>query len=549
MKQTLPHIVLFIIGLLSVFNLKSQPINQLDLNAKIEELMPAGLKDTTPGFVLGIIHKGELIFSKGYGLANLSYQIPNDPKMAYNIGSVSKQFLGYAFARLHVEGKLDLNDPVTKYLEDWPEFDKTVTLKHLLTHTSGYREAYTMSNLSGRSVGVDRLSRAECLNVVRKQPELEFEPGSKYTYNSTAWVILAAVLEKVTQQPADEWVESTLLKPLGMKNTHIESVVGEVIPNAAESYKHHKKSGYTNTKSNRAIFGAADVNTSIEDLVLWINNFTSIKVGGKEAMDLFLTPFTLNDGSNSGYALGIKVGQHKGVKCYSHTGGHESFTSQLRYYPEQEIGIVTMSNFGVKAAISTSKIAEFLLKDQMKPVEKQNDEVFKMEKNQLQQFEGTYISATFNDLTPIIMKDESLTIWGGSELIPTSSNSFRIDNWGGKIEIKPLEDGTLQLEIIGDYTTSQKKVEAWKPTTKELKEYLGDYWSDELETLYHLNYENDQLILDHRWLGKIKLSPIAKDLFKARWDWYLKVERTKENTITGFNINSGRTLNVFFQKK
>ena len=147
------------------------------------------------------------------------------------------------------------------------------------------------------------------------------------------------------------------------------------------------------------------------------------------------------------------------------------------------------------------------------------------------------------------MVDDSLTIWGESKLIPTSTNTFRINNWGGKFEISPLEDGTLQLEVIGDITSTYNKVEAWKPTDKELKEFESDYWSEELETLYHLKIEDEKLIIEHRWIGKIDLEPITKDVFKAGWGWYLKVERTKEKKITGFNINSGRTLNVFFQRK
>ena len=88
------------------------------------------------------------------------------------------------------------------------------------------------------------------------------------------------------------------------------------------------------------------------------------------------------------------------------------------------------------------------------------------------------------------MVDDSLTIWGESKLIPTSTNTFRINNWGGKFEISPLEDGTLQLEVIGDITSTYNKVEAWKPTDKELKEFESDYWSEELETLYHLKISN-----------------------------------------------------------
>lgn len=155
--------ILIFLCLFGTFNTKAQDINIKGLNAKIESFIPATVNDTTPGLVVGVIHKGELVFSKGYGLANLSYSIPNDPKMIYNLGSVSKQFLGYAFAILHTGGKINVDDPVGKYLENWPEFDQEVTIRNLLTHTSGYREAYTMSDLAGRTIEIDRLTRKECL--------------------------------------------------------------------------------------------------------------------------------------------------------------------------------------------------------------------------------------------------------------------------------------------------------------------------------------------------------------------------------------------------
>jgi CubicO group peptidase (beta-lactamase class C family) len=204
------HIVLstFILFSLSwTFDSKGQDIQLKGLNLEIESLIPATINNTTPSLVVGVIHKGELIFSKGYGLVNLSYGIPNDPKMIYNLGSVSKQFLGYAFAILHTEGKIDVDEPVGNYLENWPEFENAVTIRHLLTHTSGYREAYTLSGLAGRNIGIDRLTRKECLDVARRQPELEYTPGSRFTYNSTAWVILAEILEKATGQSAYDWME------------------------------------------------------------------------------------------------------------------------------------------------------------------------------------------------------------------------------------------------------------------------------------------------------------------------------------------------------
>ena len=534
-----------LVALFWTFSVQAQNLNQDELSEKIESLIPAEVNDKTPGLVIGVVHKGEMVFSKGYGMANLSYQIPNDPKMIYNIGSVSKQFLGYAFAMLHTDGKLNINDPVGKYLKDWPEFEHTVTIRNLLTHTSGYREAYTMSSLAGRPVGVDRLTKEECLNVVRRQPKLEFTPGSRYTYNSTAWVILAEILEEVVDEPAEKWVTENILLPLEMKNTRIESYVGEVLPNAAESYREHRSNGYVNPKSNRAIFGGAEVFSSIEDLAKWLDNFRTLKVGSREVMDLFLSPFQLSNGTNSQYALGIEVRENDGVIQYGHNGGHEAFITQLLYYPEHDLGLVTISNFGGSGVLPLGEVADYILKDHMKTKEVTYP-TFEMSKSDLRQFEGIYLATTCNDELTLKMEKDSLMVWG-TRLRPISSHSFYIKEWDEKFEFTPTENG-LQLKMDGSRTI-HTKVEPWEASEMELEDYAGDYWSEELETVYHLAIKEGQLVVTHRWLGEINLNPIAKDVFKSDWGWFLQVERDKMNKVKGFNINSGRTLNVYFQRK
>jgi len=542
------YYVLFSVLLLSA-NANGQVFDNSELEDKIDALIPTQINDTTPGLVIGIVKKGELIFSKGYGLANISYGIANDTKMVYNIGSVSKQFLGYAFAMLHQEGVLSIDDPVNKYLENWPEFKHTVTLRHLLSHTSGYREAYTMSNLAGRIIGVDRLSREECLNVVRKQTQLEFIPGSRYTYNSTAWVILAEILENITGQPADVWVENNILLPLGMNDSQIESHVGEVIINAAESYSYNKENAYTNEKSNRAIFGAAEVYTSIPDLVKWINNYRTAEIGGKAVNNLFLDPFILNDGSNSKYALGISNNTYRRLKRYSHTGSHEAFLTQLSYYPEHDLGIIIISNYGGKGWLPESKIATLFLEEFMSSELNTEHQQFDIKKNKLKQFAGLYLASTFNRTLDITMHGDSLTLGATTKLIPSSQNSFRINGWNSKYQFEKLENKQMQLTVINGAKEVYTRVENWAPNKAELSSFEADYWSDELETVYHLVVTDDKLIIKHRWLNDITLEPIAPDLFKTDWAYYVNFVRNKKGKLSGLSIYSDHTLNVFFQRR
>lgn len=543
------YCILFCVALICTSNTYGQTLDKNNLEAKIDALIPTQVNDSTPGLVVGIVQNGELIFSKGYGMANLSYGIPNDPKMVYNIGSVSKQFLGYAFAMLHVKGELNIDDPVNKYLEDWPEFEYAVTLRHLLTHTSGYREAYTMSNLAGRFIGVDRLSREECLKVVRKQPNLEFIPGSQWTYNSTAWVILAEILENITDQPADEWVENNILKPLGMNATQIESYVGEVILNTAESYSYDKEQGYINEESNRAIFGAAEVYTSIPDLVKWINNYRTAVIGGKEVNNLFLDPFILNDKSNSEYGLGIGNSSYRGLKRYRHTGGHEAFATQLSYFPEYDLGIITISNFGGTGWVSTEKIADLLLDEYMIPPTNKENQQVEISKDNLEQFTGLYIASTLNSTMDLTISEDTLTIAGRTKLIPISQNTFHINGSSGQIKIDNLSEEKSQLTVLNVTKRIYTKVKKWTPSENELKEFEGDYWSDELETVYQLTVKEKKITIQHRWIGEISLTAVAADFFQTDFGFYVKFNRNKEGNISNLSISSDRTLNVIFHRK
>lgn len=547
MKQLIFKALL--IGLLCLPTLNAQTVDENQLESKIDALIPKQVNDTTPGLVIGIVQNGKLIFSKGYGLANLSYNIPNDPKMVYNIGSVSKQFLGYAFAMLQINGKINIDDPVNAYLEDWPEFEYQVTIRNLLTHTSGYREAYTMSSLAGREIGVDRLSREECLEVVRRQPELEFIPGSNYTYNSTAWVILAEIFEQVTGQSAEDWIEVNLFNPLGMKDTQIETYVGEVIHNAAESYSYSNNQGYTNNKSNRAIFGAADVNTSIQDLTKWINNYRTAEIASKAVNDLFLDPFILNDGTNSGYALGIEIGNYNGLRRYRHTGGHEAFITQLSYYPDQDTGIIVISNFGGAGVVASTKIANILLAQYMTSQKKEQLESITPNSNDWSQLEGLYLKSTLNQSFDIKVIDESLMINGNIKLIPITPLTFQVDGRENIVTFKPLNNESYQLTITGGNRIDMyNQVELWKLDTENRKDYIGDYWSDELETVYHIETKESDLIIQHRWLGEVLLKPIAKDFFGTDFGFYVKFNRDQSEKVSGFSVNSGRTLNVVFNR-
>ena len=522
---------------------------RISLEKEIDGMIPEAVNDTTPGMIVGVVQNGEIIFQKGYGLANLAYNIPNNPDMVYNIGSVAKQFMGYAFAMEHVAGTLNIDDPVSDYLEDWPEFEETVTIRNLLNHSSGYREAYTMSNLAGREIGVDRMSAEEAMEVVRRQPKLEFSPDSRYTYNSTAWVILAEVFEEATGTTAAAWVEENMLDALGMNDTQIEIHVGQVIENAAESYSYSDELGYINQKSNRAIFGAADIFMNVPDAVKWMTNMKTAELGGQEVLDLFLEPNELSNGIFNGYAMGINVGEYRGLRRYRHTGGHAAFGTQLSYYPDHDLGIFIVSNFS-GAWLSSGSIAELMLGDQMDPEVSYEDERVELSDEMQSELTGRYINLDRNDMFQLSVENGKLMVDGQVEMIPTGDGVFRMNGSVTRYEIEINGESARIIASGSNGIQIFEKVDEWQPGETDLADYTGEYVSDEIDSIMRLSVNQEGLLqVQHRWMGATPLEPLARDIFRAGNGMMVEFERDGTGNVTGFYVNSGRTLDVWFGKE
>lgn len=527
------------------------------LERHVDSLMAAYDSAGTPGGVVGVIRGGEVVFAEGYGMASLAHGIPNTPETRFNIGSVSKQFLGLAFAMLAERGRLSLDDPVAEHLEDWPTFRDTVRIRHLLTHTSGYREAYGALALAGKPPGANHLPREEALEVVRRQPELEFPAGSEYQYNSTAYVILAEIAAAVTGEPAAAWVEENVLVPLGMENTVIETAVGEVIPHAADSYTDGEEGGHLRLVSNRAIFGAAEVFTTVGDLAKWLRNFHTAEVGGRAVQERLRERFVLTSGDTLDYALGLGVGEHRGLRRLQHSGGHAGYRTQLSYYPELEAGVVVMSNYDeVDSGEIADRVAEFAFGDRMEPEDPGppwltgEAEPIHVDSARLAALAGTYRSED-EDVLALEVRGDTLVGNGQFRLVPVADTLFRVKGAPVGVTFRSDGDGTVTgaTLIRSDGEVTLHRVDPWRPSPAELARFAGRYESPELETIYAISVADSQLVARHRWHGKMPLAPIGEDAFRAESGLRLEFERNQVGLVTGFYASLGRTRDVWFGKR
>ncbi len=189
------------------------------ITARVDKVFERWDKRDSPGCALGVYREGQVIYKRGYGMANLDHDVPITPSTVFNIASVSKQFTAAAITLLAQQGKLSLDDEVRKYIPELPDFGTPITLRHLIHHTSGLRDPAPLLDLAGWRIGLDHITEADVLGLLSRQRELNVRPGERYEYSNTNYILLAQIVTRVSGQSFREFTHAHIFEPLGMKNT------------------------------------------------------------------------------------------------------------------------------------------------------------------------------------------------------------------------------------------------------------------------------------------------------------------------------------------
>ena len=351
-------------ALILVLALSCQPAKTQDpLGQKVDQLFKKWDKPNTPGVTVAVVRNGEVIHSNGYGMANLEYDIPNEPSTIFHIASVSKQFTNFAVLLLAEEGKVSMDDDIRKYIPEVPDFGKRITLRHLATHTSGMRDQWNLLAMAGWRLD-DVITKEHIMKLVAKQQDLNFEPGEEYLYCNTGYTLLAEVVARVSGDSFAEFTQERIFKPLGMERTLFYDDHEKIVPGRAYSY-YKRRREYKKKKLNYANVGATSLFTTVEDLAKWAINFETPKVGSVETMRQMHTRGILNNGDTITYALGQGISKYKGLNRVSHSGGDANFRTYLARFPDQRFSVMIFSNgAGINPGEMGMKITDIYLKDE-----------------------------------------------------------------------------------------------------------------------------------------------------------------------------------------
>lgn len=520
--------------------------------ARLDAIFTEWDKPDSPGCGLGVLQAGELVYARGYGMANLEYGIPIAPDSVFHVASVSKQFTALAIALLARDGKLSIDDDVHTYIPELPDFGHTITIRHLILHTSGLRDQWVLLWLGGWRED-DLKTNGDVLDLARRQRRLNFVPGAEHLYCNTGYTLMAIIVERVSGQSLRQFTQARVFAPLGMVHTHFHDDHSEIVPGRAYGYVPADDGGFKISIPDFDTVGATSLFTTVEDLARWARNFTERRVAS-EVLDEMVTPGSLNDGSQLHYGFGLSLGEHRGLRTIGHSGADAGYRSHLVWYPDADFAVVILCNLGpMMPGLLARKVAEVCLADRMGADELADAPAVTLPDADLAANMGLYRDPRTALTCTVGLTDGKLTLSGPlgdpRELTPLGGNRFRLGDPPVEVRFEAGADGArLEMTAPGDPTVSYLAVEPAEPTIEQLAEYAGTYTCPELETSVTLALRDDKLWLERRKFPDSELVPTITDAFADK-RVHLVFTRDGGGGITGFELFAGRVRHLWYNKQ
>lgn len=548
--------------LLTYFNLVTIQAQLSEVQSqKIDSLFNTWTEASHPGGAIGIMQKGEVIYSKAFGLASLEYQVPNTTETILNVGSVSKQFTAMGIVLLHEKGLLSIDDDIRKHLPDMPDFGHPITISHMLHHTSGMRSLHAMLGLAGWRDD-DSKTNEDLYRFMLNQKELNFIPGDEFLYCNTGYMLMVNIIENVTKEKFPQWMKANVFDPLGMLNTYVEDRYDRIVPNNATSY-YGSNNNFFRAVEFWGYVGSGNVHSTTTDLLTWLQNFSTPNPNWSSAFKMLETTDTLNDGSENNYAFGVSLDEVKGYKRVQHGGAIGGFRAYTSTYPKEQLNIALLTNFSSSnPGQKENQIFNILFpkksEDKSDTVEvKQVLTTISMTTDKLKQFEASYWNDKENYARKIYVKNDTLRYFRSANsensLIPISSNKFKMlgisANLIAKFDLDKNGNKTMAVSIDDGTPSTFEYFEPILDSKKYIRDYIGRFYSPELESTLDILIKDEKLIGHHGRHGDFPMQMLKIDVLEIPGFAIIKFERKKDNKISGIRISNGRARNVWFEKQ
>jgi CubicO group peptidase (beta-lactamase class C family) len=517
-----------------------------DLTQQFDDIVAQYYLNDTPGATILVAKNGKAIYRKAVGKSNLELDVDMIPENVFMLASITKQFTAIAILMLEEQEKLSLNDPITKFIPNYPTQGKIITVHHLLNHTSGIKSYTGIGNL--RQVARQDKTLDELIDYFKNEP-MDFNPGDAYRYNNSGYVLLGKIIEVISGDTYEDFLHKNIFEPLKMSNSRYGSNRA-LIKNRAMPYEQTDQ-GYINASylSMTLPHAAGALVSTIDDLLKWQNALANNTLIKATTLQKAINGSTLNNGEHINYGYGLGEMNLKGSKGYTHSGGIFGTSTNGIYLIEEDVYVIGLSNCSCNdIGALTQNLAAAAIG---KPFPTMKD-VINLSEDQLKQWVGAY---EFEDgaIRHIFMKDGKLKSMRESEtntaydIFPLAENRFMFEEGTIEYEFSKTKNGKRQALFITDSENLGKETDKKMPEAKKeitlsneiLSQYVGKY---ELAPNFHVDItvEGNQIFAQATGQGKFEIFAEDETTFFAKVT-ALKVifNKNKSGKTISFTLHQG----------
>lgn len=488
----------------------------------------------TPGCAAGVSVKGTVLVNRTWGLANVEKRLALGPASLFDIGSTQKQFTATAILLLAQDGRLRLSDDIRTHLPELPDYRHTVTVDHLLTHTSGIRDWTGLLPLAPEGTDV--------VTLLLRQRGLNFVPGTQWLYSNGGYELAKTIVARVSGRSFADFTRSRIFEPLGMTSTKYVPDILQAGDNAALGYQ---KEGagwkpFMRLGNNRG--GGAIVST-VGDMLRWQDALASGKLGKFVSQKLH-EPARLSNGRALRYARGLMVDSTPGGVVVSHSGGAAGFSTWMGRVPEHHLSVAVSCNFDpVSATALGGRVADVFLP----PVD---PEALAREKAgvpvaapnvDVSSRAGLFFEEETGEPLRLIVNSGRLGVLNGPPLVPVSATGFRLPRANlffrsqDDFELHFASPEVMEIKSMEGQTTRYRRAQPYTPTAADLQSFDGRYQSEELGSVFEVVPGTNTIALRFESAPEksIDLTPVAPDTFMLRM-MIVRFRRDASGRVTGF---------------
>ncbi|MBU6366238.1 MAG: beta-lactamase family protein [Gemmatimonadetes bacterium] len=526
--------------------LGAQPAPLPDYAAAADRVFAPWNSTHTPGCAVGISQGGEVRFTRGYGMADLAGGRPITPATILESGSVAKQFTATAILLLAQDGALTLEDEVQRFIPELPRYGRPLTIRHLLTHTSGLREWSNLVAWQGWPRGTRVHDHPYVLDLITRQRQLNYPVGDFYSYTNSGYLLLRTVVERASGLPFAAFTERRIFAPLGMRDTRWRDDHTRLVPGLAQAYR-PVPGGWALDMPWDNIVGAGGLLTTVGDWLRWNDALTRRALGS--VSDSLVRPMRLTSGRTIHYALGLMLDRYRGLREVAHSGSTAGYSTNLARYPEAgDLSIAVLCNAAGAPGVQYTRALVDALVPGLPRAE--SPAAGRAAPARLAALRGLYRDTRTSALVRLDTAGGALRRLPGAPLSPLADGGFLLGTT--RVAFDTVAGGApvamRQATDDGDTLTYQYMTAApWTPTTAQLAALAGRYRSDELDVTLTVTVADGRLAVSTRAGMQDALTPAWTDAFTANGEtvWFT---RDRAGRATALHVGSSRAWQMTFTR-